>query len=780
MPDDEVARKRLEEISSSLVHMLQSLYTGTKTVLMYPAENPSAVRMVENAYDAVTELMPIGGSLDLSFMEDKLVVNGETLDDALQKRGIIRNFHELMKARRISSITFWSGLTKEELRKFLVILGTKAPSAGGEDQPEIYQMLEEQEVKHVEVDEQIFVAISKREKVVDARAAVEREEDVALKALKDEVFARFLAGEASTADISEDAMKDIISDPDKMVSMVQGVISSQGWDSEVEEVPFRIDETRMILERVSGLIDQVDDPLVRSKLNREVSKITSQIEAPQLTEVLLKSTETGEVSELPKVLLPLIGDSKLISVVESVVDEYKHLARQVSGDEWPTQRMSALGAVLDQATASSEGALAERLGDMIESAGMVEAKPEEVADVTGWELAESLITEGDVEILDRAKGPALVGTARFLFEKDQDELGARVMEKLAEKFRAQSSEARVVASRQIWGLFKVLRGLGKEEFTADLIDDVSETLDQKQAAMSTIARLTESVGEITAMDGAIPGLEPGHSVTGKTIEKLMKSDTGKVVRAAFSSGDKVAQEAISRVLMEMEDRAVPALLDAAVASTEEETLVSLAESLKEVKADPVPQIASRLSGELEEHEVINLVKLTALAGEENSVSVFNPLLLSENAEIHQAVIHALGTLGGKQALQMVMSESASVDPQLRVAATRELGKFKDYLAVRRLMEMVTPGKKGEHSEESIIIMAACHSLGNLRVRQAIPVLVEIARGGKRNQEYSEEVRASATAALGDIGGDDAQKALRKLLKDSSMLIRSTARKALTH
>ncbi len=736
--------------------------------------------MVETAFDAVSGMIPIGGSLDLSFMEDKLVVNGEMLDDAFQKRGIISNIHELMKARRISSITFWSGLTKEELTRFLKVLGTKAPTAGSEEQPEIYQLLEEEEVTHVEVDEQIYVAISKREKVVDARVTLEREEDASMRMLKDEVFARFLAGEASIADISDDAMNSMISDPDKMVSMVQGFVSSKGWDSEVESLPFRLDETRLILERVSGLIEKVDDPLVRSKLNREVGKITTQVDTPQLTEMILKSPETGETAELPRVLLPLIGDKKLTGVVEAVVEEYKELVSRETTDDWPSPRMSAIKSVLDQATASADGDVADRLGEMIDEAGIDKAKPEEIADVNGWEIAKTLIAGGNIDILDRAKGPALVGAARFLFEKDNDEFGAQVMEKLAEKFRKQSSDARVVAAKQIWGLFKVMRDLGKETFTADLIDDVTRTLDEKKDTMRVFEGLSESIQDLSTGDEVAPGLEPGGMVSGKTMERLMKSDTGKVVKAAFISGDKSAQEAITKALMEMEDRAVPALLDAAVTATDDEILGKLAVSIKELKADPIPEIASRMSGELEEGEIINLIKLTGLAGEENSVSVFDPLLLSESFEVHLAIIDALGSIGGKQALQMVLTESENVDPQLRVTAIRELGKFRDFQAVKRVMEVVTPGKKGELSEVDSVLISACRSLEKLNVRQAAPLLVEIAKGGKRHQVYSDEVRASATSALGVIGGQDAQKCLRKLLKDDSMLIRSSARKALSN
>lgn len=256
----------------------------------------------------------------------------------------------------------------------------------------------------------------------------------------------------------------------------------------------------------------------------------------------------------------------------------------------------------------------------------------------------------------------------------------------------------------------------------------------------------------------------------------MSADTGKVVQAVFRSGDKAAQDAISKVLMGMEDRAVPALLDAAQGASDASTLESVAESLSTMKPPPFADIAARFSLDLQPNELVNLVRLVALIAGEDSAGVLDGPLAGDLPEVRIEVVHALGRIGGKQALQMVLNASADLDVQLKIAATKELASFRDYLAVRRLLELVAPVRKGEVPEDSAVLIAAARSLGLLKVRQAAEPLVEVATISKKHHVYAEEVRAAA-AALGQIGGPESARALKQLLKDPSMLVRSTARKA---
>ncbi|MBU1670753.1 MAG: HEAT repeat domain-containing protein [Actinobacteria bacterium] len=788
MSEEDLPRKSIEEIGQSIVQAIQAVFTATKTAVMYPAENPSVIHAVESAREAVMDLIPPGGAFDVSFMEEKIVVNGEILADAMQKRGIFHNFHEMMKNRRMSSITFRDGFTAEELRKFLVILGTRVPVSELDGEGAVYRVLEEEGIRKIEVDEQIFVAISKREKVVDARLSMDQAEDTALRSLKDNVFARFMAGEIAVGDMNPDTVQSLVADPDKMLGMVQEFIRSSGWEGTVQTVPFRIDETRAILDRLAEIITRVEDPHLRSRLDAEVAKIAAQIDNPGLTEILISSAEAGEVSQvptqLPRVLFPLLGDQRFTGVVESMIEEYRLLASQTGDDDWPTARVNSLVTVLDDAADFADEAESRTLREMIEQAGAYRSRLDEMANISGSELARSLEAGGGMHLCDLAKGPALVAAARYLFESGEDELADGVLVKLFERFKTQSAESRMVAAQQIWGLFKRLGELGKEDHISAYVEEISEALVEGRSAVQSFADLSHSMDDIAGGMESVPGFKEEFSleqgtVSGRTIEKLMSADTGKVVQAVFRSGDSAAQEAISKVLMGMEDRAVPALLDTVQTATDTATLESVAGTLSEMSADALPDITARFTADLQPAEAINLVRVVALIGGEEYAAALEAPLAGDMPEVRVEAVRALGRVGGKQAMQMVLNASADLDMQVKVAAIRELANFHDFMAVRRLMELVSPRKKGEVLEDSAVMIAAARSLGAMRVRQAVESLVEAAIVSRRHVVYPEEVRAAAATALGQIGGPESADALKRLLKDSSMLVKSTARKALS-
>jgi hypothetical protein len=231
----------------------------------------------------------------------------------------------------------------------------------------------------------------------------------------------------------------------------------------------------------------------------------------------------------------------------------------------------------------------------------------------------------------------------------------------------------------------------------------------------------------TARAGAGGHLD-GMYVPNLAIDRLMNSDTGKVVKAVFTSDDEAAREAVTKALLEMPDKAIPAMLDTVQEATDGPTVESVAASLKEFK-DPTPWIASRLGKEMEPWQLANLVRLFAMVAAPESARALEPVLASPEVEPHLEALKALGALGGKAALSMLLDESMSPDPQMQVPALRGLGRFHDYSAVRRLTLLITPGRKGEIFESDQALIAACRSLGELKADR---------RGG--GERLSEEAR----------------------------------------
>ncbi|MHB8894407.1 MAG: HEAT repeat domain-containing protein [Candidatus Geothermincolia bacterium] len=767
----DVPRKSLEEIEPGLLQMLQAVFTAARNVHMYPPDSPAAIRLVEAAYNAIAPTIAPEGCMDVSFIEDKMVINGETVDEALQKRGIIKNFHDILKVKKVSSITFWSGVTREELQQFLVMLTSKQSLDEAGEQIEFHLLMEEEGIKHIEIDEQIYVAISKREKVVDARAVTEQESDPAIRALRDEVFARFLAGEVIPGEVSSDAVHEMMVEPEKMIAAVQSFVEAHGWGGDARALPLNVEETHGILERMVVLLSGVDDPNLRNKLSREVERIARQIEVPELKEILFTGGGGDGGAALPAALLPLLADEKVSALLDEMAGEYGLLEQSEEGSDWPSERLESARTVLEQA-ASTRPEWARKIAGMYAGAGGGPAwKQRETDEIYSTELARTLESGADMSVCDMAKGPVLVNTAWHLAEDGRDDLVPPVIEKVRARFRNQPPGPRLVAARQVDDLARKLRELGKEELLGGFDKEVGEVVleaDSSRRNLAEFSSMTVKVGD----GGPIEGMY----VPDTAVSRLMSSDTGKVVQAVFTSDDPAAREAVTRALLQMPDRAIPALLDTAQEATDTETVSGIAESLREFK-DTTPWITSRLGKEMEPWQRANLVRLFGMVASPESARALEPMLQSPEQEPHVAAINALVALGGKTALQMLLDESLLQDPMFQVPALRALGKFHDYQAVRRLTVLITPGKKGEMLGSDQALVAACRSLGDMHAVPAAELISDIALA-RKHIRASDEVRAAAVLALGKIGGAGAHEVIKKLSRDPSMLVRSTARRAL--
>lgn len=106
---------------------------------------------------------------------------------------------------------------------------------------------------------------------------------------------------------------------------------------------------------------------------------------------------------------------------------------------------------------------------------------------------------------------------------------------------------------------------------------------------------------------------------------------------------------------------------------------------------------------------------------------------------------------------------------IRGVQAKELGE-----AILRLLKREVPPE---------VLKLACLCLGQLKDERAVVPLIEILHRRARFlgivKGAPETVRAAAARALGELGSPEVQEALRAVLKDASMAVRSTARMALS-
>ena len=745
---EDISGRGTQDGSSMIIQMLQSVYGAVKAVSLYPPESPVLAGMVDSARDFLVELIPPDGSLELSVIEDKFLINGQILDVGLQKHAAVRFFQEMMKARLLKSITFWEGLKSDELKRLLSLLGEWAPAVVAGQSVETEGLPGTIRQQYMELGEHIYIAFIEPEikrkvapevEPLKMTTVVESEQPVVSVPAGEDVLTHFLKGELSLSD-AKDAIIDLASRPDEMLEAVRGFVSGGGRDTDAGAAPLPDGEELAVIRRMMAIIDLIEDPGLRGGIKYETGKVASSLGDSLLVEMLLDSLSPAATqSGLSSVLLPLLSDEKLTALVISACEEYVRLYGEGKTGGWPSARMIALESMLSDITGSAEGELSRVHNDVIESAG-IEVPVSGEARARGVALAKSMMAGADAAICDASDGPTLVEAASYLFANENYEFGDTVIGILTERYRSQNEECRVTAAEEISRLFQALEQQGVDVSRYELFDEVF------QVSILEPSREIESPrAEATAVD-----------VPSETL--ALEREEAEPHGAKESS--------------------VEGLIDFSAGAPDDETLASVAQVIIELGEDPVPMIAARLGSETDVAQITNLVKLTSMVGGGGCVSIFNPLLVSDSMDICNEVMRALGKLGGKQALQMVLFGSAYVDPRKRAVAVEELGKFKDYLAVRRLMQIIAPRKRGENPEDESVMIAACSSLGELGAIQAVPALGDLCRGGKHHGAYSDGVRAAAARALGRIGGAEAKRALRGLTKDPSELVRSTAQNAL--
>ena len=125
-------------------------------------------------------------------------------------------------------------------------------------------------------------------------------------------------------------------------------------------------------------------------------------------------------------------------------------------------------------------------------------------------------------------------------------------------------------------------------------------------------------------------------------------------------------------------------------------------------------------------------------------------------------------------LERALGEREAATPTGTLECIRGVQATELVDAILRLLKREAPPE---------VLKAACLCLGQLKDERAVGPLIEVLQRRARFlgivKGSPETVRAAAARALGELGSPEAQVALRGVLKDASMAVRSTARLALS-
>jgi HEAT repeat protein len=157
-----------------------------------------------------------------------------------------------------------------------------------------------------------------------------------------------------------------------------------------------------------------------------------------------------------------------------------------------------------------------------------------------------------------------------------------------------------------------------------------------------------------------------------------------------------------------------------------------------------------------------------------------PLLQDKLEFVRRETAYALGETRSRSALE-ALSNLLGFDKEagVRAAAAIALGQIGDDAAVNALSQVLngtvpTKGKKKKASENEFVMRAAAHSLGQIRSRAGVAVLIATLE----SETNPSDVRREAATALGKIGDASAASSLRAALASDDPYLSEAARVAI--
>lgn len=160
----------------------------------------------------------------------------------------------------------------------------------------------------------------------------------------------------------------------------------------------------------------------------------------------------------------------------------------------------------------------------------------------------------------------------------------------------------------------------------------------------------------------------------------------------------------------------------------------------------------------------------------DAVAALSPLLNDKQEVVRREAAHALGVTRSRTAVPPLI-ELLNTDKEaaVRAAAAMALGQIGDEAAVVPLANVLSGGgpkkKKSKTRENEFVMREAARSLGQIRSRAGVAVLIE----ALNNDANPIDVRRAAAEALGAIGDAAAAPALKTAGESSDPYLSETAR-----
>lgn len=394
---------------------------------LYPPTSAMIGNSIERAFTILQTIFEHEDSAIFAESEKNLIISGEALNEKDQKRPQVTAFVQLMVNFGIKSIAFEKGLDKDDLLTFLKILSQKPENVTKEGG--MQKVMASNNVRHILLDQKLYVAVDKDQRIVSADEAIDKE--------KDDNMIKFVTGDSESG-VDLERFKDAAKDPQWVAEVFKTGIEQIAQ----QEGALPSEKRSEAVINMINTLGQVVDSASKEEISMQIVSSIADMDDETLSMVLTQNPQG------------VLGEDLFDNVLEQLDDEkFERLASKI-------QQME--GSVADNEAALDTSGVERRSGEDrrqehgleyllktgIERRKRKDQRKSQIIHVRAG--INSILKGEDKAFLDRQVMLAVPSTVDQLFSKGKEKIAESIIDRLvkglvSEKVQVRSEVSTVLA-----------------------------------------------------------------------------------------------------------------------------------------------------------------------------------------------------------------------------------------------------------------------------------------------------------------------------------------------
>ncbi len=790
------------DLAAQSLSILTSLHAAMVNFHLYPPTSDIVEGSVQRAREELDKALDTQGSITFCELEGKLLINEFSLDDRDQARPNTVAFLKDLSMWEVRSITFDRGLQDEELRHFLDVFSRKRADRTLEGS--LGSMLEERGIRHIKVDEKIYVSLSKD----GLPTAPQGAGGEAMELLRDEVFVRFLVSGGPGIEASREEVSELMSDPERINAAFAAVIL--GFEGSGGMVgPDKARLIRDTVDRMYGLVERLADAEIKETLSEEMVNILAALDPETLVEVLAEETpQAVRDPEMRREIISSVEGGNLLELVDQVIGKYgKLLAERENMDPGDYADISSvlneiIAALYSEGDPAFHPEITRRLRETGLLAELTRGHPEAGRELRVYGVAAEICASGSLRALEGLDDDEVIAVAGKLLDMGRGDMTSRIIAVTSRNLVSDRPDFRLRACSFMKKMHLDLRERGHQDEILDRLSELSSLLvaeynpEVKVGLLGLLGSILSELftqGRMEAFSRSCDvllgyaesdGDEGVRRAAACALSSLNAWDVGRPLADSLFGEDEELRRLAARVLPRIEHSlAAKEIIDLLKSDEDMKITPELAVVCSAIEADLHAALSEVLDSNAREEVLLRALKLLELMGGNSAFALVKSAEANPLPGVRAQAARSMARMapGDPGLLSHFLKALGDEEPEVRREAVRGMGSIDDPRSVDALLNILQHGKTPSGGEEHPRVEeAACLALARLGPERAVDVLSELLRKKLftlRRRSVHPRTKAAACYALGEIGGPEAADLIRAYLDDPDPVLRNEARKA---